>query len=123
MKSFSNLEREYFSNSLASAIFNKKLFKLLLVMIAFILTINISVFAAVNYINAFNSNQSIGSNNNIFIDNTNNNVGIGTTTPASTLTITGNFSATGTKSAVVNTSYGIRKLYAMESSDIRFYDQ
>ncbi len=37
------------------------------------------------------------------------NVGIGTTAPASTLTIVGNFSATGTKSAVVNTSYGIRK--------------
>jgi len=51
------------------------------------------------------------------------NVGIGTTTPASTLTITGNFSATGTKSAVVNTSYGIRKLYAMESPDVRFYDE
>ncbi|MBI2102055.1 hypothetical protein HYT53_05595 [Candidatus Woesearchaeota archaeon] len=51
------------------------------------------------------------------------NVGIGTTTPASTLTITGNFSATGTKSAVVNTTYGIRKLYAMESPDIRFYDE
>ncbi len=51
------------------------------------------------------------------------NVGIGTTSPASTLTIVGNFSATGTKSAVVNTSYGIRKLYAMESPDIRFYDQ
>ncbi len=51
------------------------------------------------------------------------NVGIGTTGPASTLTVVGNFSATGTKSAVVNTSYGIRKLYAMESPDIRFYDQ
>ncbi len=51
------------------------------------------------------------------------NVGIGTTSPASTLTVVGNFSATGTKSAVVNTSYGIRKLYAMESPDIRFYDQ
>jgi len=50
-------------------------------------------------------------------------VGIGTADPASTLTIVGNFSATGTKSAVVNTSYGIRKLYAMESPDIRFYDQ
>ncbi len=51
------------------------------------------------------------------------NVGIGTTSPASTLTIVGNFSATGTKSAVVNTTYGMRKLYAMESPDIRFYDQ
>jgi len=51
------------------------------------------------------------------------NVGIGTTSPASTLTIVGNFSATGTKSAVVNTSYGMRKLYAIESPDIRFYDQ
>jgi len=51
------------------------------------------------------------------------NVGIGTTGPASTLTVVGNFSATGTKSAVVNTSYGIRKLYAIESPDIRFYDQ
>ncbi len=51
------------------------------------------------------------------------NVGIGTTGPASTLTVVGNFPATGTKSAVVNTSYGIRKLYAMESPDIRFYDQ
>jgi len=53
----------------------------------------------------------------------NGNVGIGTTGPASTLTVVGNFSATGTKSAVVNTSYGMRKLYAMESPDIRFYDQ
>src|SRR3989338_6393621 len=53
----------------------------------------------------------------------NGNVGIGTTTPASTLTITGNFSATGPKAAVVNTTYGIRKLYAMESPDIRFYDE
>ncbi len=51
------------------------------------------------------------------------NVGIGTTSPASTLTIVGNFSATGTKSAVVNTTYGMRKLYAVESPDIRFYDQ
>jgi len=51
------------------------------------------------------------------------NVGIGTTSPASTLTIVGNFSATGTKSAVVNTSYGIRKLYAIESPDVSFYDQ
>ena len=32
----------------------------------------------------------------------------------------GNFSATGTKSAVVNTSYGIRKLYAMESPNVLF---
>ena len=53
----------------------------------------------------------------------NGNVGIGTSTRASTLTITGNFSATGTKAAVVNTTYGIRKLYAMESPDIRFYDE
>jgi len=53
----------------------------------------------------------------------NGNVGIGTTTPASTLTITGNFSATGTKSAVVNTSYGMRKLYAIESPDVSFYDR
>jgi len=51
------------------------------------------------------------------------NVGIGTTGPASTLTVVGNFSATGTKSAVVNTSYGIRKLYAIESPDVSFYDR
>ena len=39
------------------------------------------------------------------------------------MTIIGNFSATGTKSAVVNTTYGVRKLYAMESPDVRFYDE
>ena len=51
------------------------------------------------------------------------NVGIGTAAPTSTLTITGNFSATGTKSAVVNKAHGMRKLYAMESPDMGFYDK
>jgi len=61
---------------------------------------------------------------NVLVINTSSgNVGIGTTGPASTLTVVGNFSATGTKSAVVNTSYGMRKLYAIESPDVSFYDR
>ena len=50
-------------------------------------------------------------------------VGIGTTNPASTLTVIGNFSATGTKAAVINTSYGAIAFYAMESSEVRLYDE
>jgi hypothetical protein len=54
----------------------------------------------------------------------NGNVGIGTTNPGSTLTVNGNFTATGTKSAVVNTAdYGQRKLYAFEQATNRFGDE
>lgn len=52
------------------------------------------------------------------------NVGIGTTNPGAKLDVIGNFHATGTKSAVVQTkSYGQRKLYAIEASDVRFSDE
>src|SRR5690606_10965671 len=51
------------------------------------------------------------------------NVGIGTTTPTSRLHVIGNFTASGTKSAIVETeSYGMRKLYAIEAPDVRFMD-
>ena len=51
------------------------------------------------------------------------NVGIGTTNPASTLTVIGNFSATGTKAAVINTTQGAIAFYAMESTEVRLYDE
>ena len=52
------------------------------------------------------------------------NVGIGTTNPTSTLYVAGTFTATGTKSAIVNTSsFGQRKLYALESPEVRFTEQ
>ncbi len=69
------------------------------------------------------ANIQVRGTNRISILPVSGNVGIGTTGPASTLTVVGNFSATGTKSAVVNTSYGIRKLYAIESPDVSFYDR
>jgi hypothetical protein len=51
------------------------------------------------------------------------NVGIGTTSPAATLHVVGNFIATGTKTALVETaSYGKRLLYAMESPENWFED-
>ena len=51
------------------------------------------------------------------------NVGIGTTSPIAKLYIVGNFVATGTKSAVVQTgSYGRRQLYAVESPENWFED-
>jgi hypothetical protein len=52
------------------------------------------------------------------------NVGIGTTAPSAKLHVVGNFVATGTKSAIVETKdFGERKLYCMESPTIRFYDE
>ncbi len=52
------------------------------------------------------------------------NVGIGTTGPTSKLHVIGTFTATGTKSATVKTeSFGDRMLYAMESAEVRFYDE
>jgi hypothetical protein len=51
------------------------------------------------------------------------NVGIGTTAPAATLHVIGDFIATGTKSALVETaSYGKRELYAVESAENWFED-
>ena len=51
------------------------------------------------------------------------NVGIGTTSPAAKLHVIGNFIATGTKSALVETaSYGKRQLYAVESPENWFED-
>ena len=50
--------------------------------------------------------------------------GIGTTSPSEKLHVIGNILATGSKSAVVNTThYGQRKLYALESPEVRFTDE
>jgi hypothetical protein len=50
-------------------------------------------------------------------------VGIGTTSPSVALHVIGNFIATGTKSALVETaSYGARQLYAVESAENWFED-
>ena len=50
-------------------------------------------------------------------------VGVGTTSPTATLYVAGNFIATGSKSALVETiSYGKRQLYAMESPENWFED-
>lgn len=54
----------------------------------------------------------------------NGNVGIHNSNPTSTLYVSGTFTATGTKSAEVETAdYGSRKLYSMESAEVRFYDE
>ena len=51
------------------------------------------------------------------------NVGIGTATPSARLHVIGDFIATGTKSALVETaSYGSRQLYAVESAENWFED-
>jgi hypothetical protein len=51
------------------------------------------------------------------------NVGIGTTSPTAKLHVIGDFVATGTKSALVETtSYGKRQLYAVESPENWFED-
>ena len=51
------------------------------------------------------------------------NVGIGTTSPTAKLHVIGDFIATGTKSALVETaSYGKRQLYALESPENWFED-
>jgi hypothetical protein len=64
-----------------------------------------------------------GSATSMVIDN-NGNVGIGTTAPSARLHVVGNFVATGSKSAIVETKdFGVRKLYCMESPTVRFYDE
>jgi len=61
---------------------------------------------------------------NVILAPTGGNVGIGTTSPgAAKLYVAGNFIATGSKSAVVETaSYGRRQLYAVESPENWFED-
>jgi hypothetical protein len=66
---------------------------------------------------------SSGHPGNVILAPTGGNVGIGTTSPSAKLYVTGNFIATGTKSAVVETaSYGKRQLYAVESPENWFED-
>lgn len=59
------------------------------------------------------------------IDYHNGNVGMGTdATSSDRLRVEGNFTATGTKAATVETEqYGQRKLYAVEAADVRFSDE
>ena len=68
---------------------------------------------------------SFGTNNvaeRLFI-NTEGNVGIGTTNPGAKLHVIGNFVATGSKSALVETgAFGKRQLYAVESPENWFED-
>jgi hypothetical protein len=60
---------------------------------------------------------------NVLLAPSSGNVGIGTTSPTAKLYVQGNFVATGTKSALVETaSYGKRQLYAIESPENWFED-
>ena len=64
-----------------------------------------------------------GSPGNVLLAPSSGNVGIGTTSPTAKLYVHGNFIATGSKSALVQTaSYGKRQLYAMESPENWFED-
>jgi hypothetical protein len=64
-----------------------------------------------------------GKSGNVLLAPSSGNVGIGTTSPSAKLYVVGNFVATGTKSAVVQTgSYGRRQLYAVESPENWFED-
>jgi hypothetical protein len=59
----------------------------------------------------------------LFNVSNNGNIGIGTRNPTATLHVNGNFVATGSKSAVVETaSYGNRLMYAVESPENWFED-
>ena len=52
------------------------------------------VFAGVNYVNTLGSNQSLGNNGLLFLDNTNAKVGVGTTTPVNKLNVVGDLNVT-----------------------------
>lgn len=66
---------------------------------------------------------SQGRPGNVILAPTGGNVGIGTTSPGAKLFVAGNFIATGSKSALVETaSYGKRQLYAVESPENWFED-
>jgi hypothetical protein len=67
--------------------------------------------------------NSSGHPGNILLAPSGGNVGIGTTSHGAKLKVIGNFIATGTKSALVETaSYGKRQLYAVESPENWFED-
>ena len=82
----------------------------------------------------FAGDTSGGTADGLFFDNTglrdkftvkatSGNVGIGTPSPTAKLHVVGDFIATGTKTALVETaSYGKRQLYAMESAENWFED-
>lgn len=67
---------------------------------------------------------NIDMQNLLYVQNNSGNVGIGSGTPTARLHVNGNFVATGSKSAIVRTSsYGERKLYAIEAPTVRFVDE
>jgi concanavalin A-like lectin/glucanase superfamily protein len=69
--------------------------KIILFLIIVLLFIPISL-SGTNYIKTLDgNNQSFGNSNNLFIDNTNTRIGIGTVNPTQTLTIVGDLNVTG----------------------------
>ncbi|MBI1746466.1 MAG: hypothetical protein HYR55_07745, partial [Acidobacteria bacterium] len=65
----------------------------------------------------------VNGTNYMTIRQDNGNIGVGTTNPTARLHVIGNFIATGSKSALVETpSYGKRQIYAVESPENWFED-
>jgi hypothetical protein len=68
--------------------------------------------------------DGVGTYRNLSLAEDGGKIGIGTTNPAAKLDVNGDFHASGTKSAVVQTDgFGQRKLYAVEAPDVRFSDE